>query len=196
MVGAIGQFGKLNSNGNCITRISKIAGDLDALDRLLLLTEYERHRVIRFEIALDDQVDGAWSASWLHRDIALLIGLLKCLRIKLRVLLAESGNLLSVSLKFFCFLFNDVALDSAATGLRRRLRIQFSLLLLTIRAYPHLELLRLLDLTLQTNGLLLQPCVKGTRLLVRRRRLFNIGKLLLQCRILSQDLRNGGQHRE
>jgi hypothetical protein len=37
MLGSVEQLGKLNSNGDCITRISKIAGNLDALDCLLLL---------------------------------------------------------------------------------------------------------------------------------------------------------------
>src|SRR5260370_24379065 len=193
MVRAIGKFGKLNSNSDCIIRISKIAGDLDALDRLLLLIKYQRHRVIGLQIALNNQANCAPSAVRLHRDIALLIGLLECLRIRLRVLLAEGGDLLPIRLKFICFLFDNAAFDSAATGFWWRLRVQLGLLLLAIWTYSHLELLSFLDLALQTNGLLLQPCVMGERLFVCRRGLFDLCELLLQFRILSLGLRNIGQ---
>ncbi len=157
MVCSIGQLGKLNGNGDCITRISEIAGNLDALDRLLLLIKYQRHRVIRLEIALDDQTHSAWSAIWLHGDIAFLIGLLERLRVRLSILLAEGGNLLPIGLKFVRFLFDDTAFDSAAARLWCCLGIEFGLLLLSIRTYPHLELLSLLNIALQADGLLLQP---------------------------------------
>jgi hypothetical protein len=70
--------------------------------------------------------------------------------------------------------------DSAATGLRCRLRIESSLLVLSTRTYTLLELLGLLHVTLKANGLLFQPCVIGERPFVRRGSLFDICKLLIQ----------------
>ncbi len=108
-------------------------------------------------------------------------------------MLAEGGDLLPIRLKFICFLFDNTAFDSAATGFWWCLGVQLRLLLLTIWTDLHLKLLSLLDLALQANSLLLQPCVMGERLFVRRRGLFNLCKLLLQFGTLSQGLRNSEQ---
>src|SRR5277367_4635603 len=127
MVGAVRQLGELTGDGNDIARVSKVAVNLNALEGLLFI-KYEGDRVIRFEITLDDQTNCACSAIRSHRNIALLIRLLEGLRVGLRVLLSEGADLLTIRLEFVFFLFDDMLLESAAAGLRCRLRVQLGLL--------------------------------------------------------------------
>ena len=111
MVSAVRKFRILDSNRDCIARISEIASDLDALQRLILFAEHKSYRIIRLKVTLNDQADSTGGTVWLHRNVALLKGLLERLRVGLSVLFSKCGDLLAVCDEFFCLLFNNSLFD-------------------------------------------------------------------------------------
>ena len=66
MVGAIGQFGKLNRNGDCITSIGKKACNLVALGMDILTLSFCFQRFQQFAIGLNRKfVAAAFVSPWL-----------------------------------------------------------------------------------------------------------------------------------
>lgn len=157
MVCAIRQFGELGGYGYSILGIVKIRGNLNTLNCFLLLTEDDRHGIVRLDIVLDHQRDDAFSSTGLERNIARLKGRLQPGRIWLGILLGKACDITTVIFEFGSLLLHDMLLQSSAAGWRGGSCPNFRFLLCSIRPDTDLEHLLFLYASLDADRLLLLP---------------------------------------
>src|SRR5271169_91430 len=180
----IRQSAEAHRQVHCILGIVHVGSDLETKQRLLRSVEDQGHRILRFQVVVDYELNSIRRArDRSQHDVPLREGPLQKLTVGWHILLRQCFHRVRVVFVFFFLLLDYVLFQTpSAWGVGRR--VHGDLLWLSVWSEAHLEVLLFFLFAFQADRYQLVPAIGGECLLVPRHCFFDLRNPLLQFRAL------------